>query len=71
MQFKRFLVLLGLAIGVIGIHAQTHMRIHHKGGGHSDVPIEQMDSINYERKDNKNILTLRKKLPATPSSVNE
>ena len=47
MQFKRFLVLLGLAIGVIGIHAQTHMRIHHKGGGHSDVPIEQMDSITF------------------------
>ena len=47
MQFKRFLVFLGLAIGVIGIHAQTHMRIHHKGGGHSDVPIEQMDSITF------------------------
>lgn len=23
------------------------MRIHHKGGGHSDVPIEQMDSITF------------------------
>ena len=27
--------------------AQTFMRIHHKGGGHSDVPIEQMDSITF------------------------
>ena len=42
-------------IGGLGIHLITQL----------------MDSINYERKDNKNILTLRKKLPATPSSVNE
>lgn len=28
-------------------HAQTHMRIHHKDGGHSDVPIEQIDSITF------------------------
>lgn len=27
--------------------AQTHMRIHHKGGEHSDVPIEQIDSITF------------------------
>lgn len=27
--------------------AQTHMRIHHKDGGHSDVPIEQIDSITF------------------------
>ncbi len=27
--------------------AQTHMRIHHKGGGHYDVPIEQIDSITF------------------------
>lgn len=47
MQFKSFLVLLALANGVIGIHAQTHMRIHHKGGGQSDVPIEQIDSITF------------------------
>lgn len=27
--------------------AQTHMRIYHKGGSHSDVPIEQIDSITF------------------------
>ncbi len=27
--------------------AQTHMRIHHKDGGRSDVPIEQIDSITF------------------------
>lgn len=27
--------------------AQDIMRIHHKGGGHSDVPIEQIDSITF------------------------
>lgn len=47
MQFKRLLVLLTLAVGISGIHAQTHMRIHHKGGGHSDVAIEKIDSITF------------------------
>lgn len=47
MQYKRLLILLTLAIGVCSIHAQTHMRIHHKGGGHSDVAIEQIDSITF------------------------
>lgn len=27
--------------------AQTHMRIHHKGGGYSDMSIEQIDSITF------------------------
>ena len=27
--------------------AQTYMRIHHKGGGHSDVEVEQIDSITF------------------------
>lgn len=27
--------------------AQNYMRIHHKGGGHSDVAIEQVDSITF------------------------
>ena len=27
--------------------AQTHIRIHHKGGGHSDVATEQIDSITF------------------------
>ena len=47
MQYKRLLVLLVFTMGVCGIHAQTHMRIHHKGGGHSDVAIEQIDSITF------------------------
>ena len=47
MQYKRILVLLVFTMGVCGIHAQTHMRIHHKGGGHSDVAIEQIDSITF------------------------
>jgi len=47
MQYKRLLVLLVFTMGVCGIHAQTHMRIHHKGGEHSDVPIEQIDSITF------------------------
>ena len=29
------------------IIAQTHMRIHYKDGEHSDVPIEQIDSITF------------------------
>ena len=32
-------------------NAQTHMRIHHTGGGHTDVPIEQVDSITFVDKD--------------------
>ncbi len=28
-------------------YAQTHMRIHLKGGDHSDIPIEQIDSITF------------------------
>ena len=31
--------------------AQTHMRIHHNDGGHSDVPIEQIDSITFVNDD--------------------
>lgn len=31
----------------IATNAQNHMRIHHKGGGHSDVAIEQIDSITF------------------------
>lgn len=27
--------------------AQTHMRIHHKGGRYNDIPIEQIDSITF------------------------
>ena len=42
-------------IGGLGIHLITQI----------------MDSINYERKDNKNILTLRKNLPTTPLPTDE
>ena len=34
-------------ISFVSLHAQSYMRIHHKGGGHSDVPIEQIDSITF------------------------
>lgn len=34
-------------ITVVTVYAQTHMRIHHKSGGHVDVPIEQIDSITF------------------------
>ena len=47
MQYKRFLALLAFTAGISVIHAQTHMRIHHKGGGHSEVAIEQIDSITF------------------------
>ena len=40
-----------LLVFAVGFHAmvfsQTNMRIHHRGGGHSDVPIEQIDSITF------------------------
>ena len=32
-------------------YSQTHMRIHHNDGGHSDVPIEQIDSITFVNDD--------------------
>lgn len=44
-QFKRLLVLLAFAVGISVIYAKTNIRIHHKGREHSDVAIEQIDSI--------------------------
>ena len=44
---KRILFLSILSIGYIAINAQSHMRIHHTGGGHSNVAIEQIDSITF------------------------
>ena len=44
---KRLFSLLIVYITVVAVYAQTHMRIHHNGGGHSDVPIEQIDSITF------------------------
>ena len=31
----------------LNVSAQSHMRIHYKGGEHADVPIEQIDSITF------------------------
>ena len=44
---KRIFLLFLAIITCIVCSAQTHMRIHHKGGGHSDVAIEQIDSITF------------------------
>lgn len=41
----RLFLVLALSMCCVFATAQTHMRIHHKGGGYSDVPIEQIDSI--------------------------
>lgn len=43
---RQFLVLT-LSMYCFIATAQTHMRIHHNGGGYSDVPIEQIDSITF------------------------
>lgn len=42
-------ILLTLSLFMRGsvLSAQTSMRIHQKGGGHSDVPIEQIDSVTF------------------------
>ena len=44
MQYKRFLILSAFALVITGLHAQSHMRIHHKGGGHSDARIDSAES---------------------------
>ena len=44
---KRLFSLLTVLFATVALYAQTHMRIHHKGGGHSDVAIEQIDSITF------------------------
>lgn len=45
---KRFVLYIACAICSCAFSlGQTHMRIHHKGGGHSDMPIEQIDSITF------------------------
>lgn len=41
----RLFLVLALSMCCVFATVQTHMRIHHKGGGYSDVPIEQIDSI--------------------------
>ena len=44
---KRLFSLLTVLFATVALYAQTHMRIHHKGGGHSDVALEQIDSKDY------------------------
>lgn len=46
-SMKRTTITLAIAIIGFTFYAQSHMRIHHKGGGHSDVAIEQIDSITF------------------------
>ena len=44
---NRAISILMFSICCLYATAQTHMRLHHKGGGHSDVTIEQIDSITF------------------------
>ena len=44
---KRFFSVSFLFAVCLYSSAQSHMRIHHKGGGHSDVLIENIDSITF------------------------
>ena len=37
-------------------NAQTHLRIHHSGGSHIDVPVAQIDSISFLDTDSLNVL---------------
>ena len=47
-MIRRFFLSLVFAVlcQMIGF-AQTHLRIHHHGGGYSDVAIEQIDSVTF------------------------
>ena len=44
---KRLFCIIIVTITCVVTYAQTHMRIHYKGGGHSNVAIEQIDSITF------------------------
>lgn len=46
-EMNRVISILMFSICCLYATAQTHMRINHKGGGHSDVAIEQIDSITF------------------------
>ena len=46
-ELKKILLAIILAALCIVTNAQVYIRIHHKGGGHSDVPIEKIDSITF------------------------
>lgn len=50
---KRTILALLCLLGLISVcQAQDTMRIHYKNGGHSDVAIEQVDSITFAKGDN-------------------
>lgn len=47
-KMKRILIVIYYLLGLISVcQAQDYMRIHFKGGGHSDVATEQVDSITF------------------------
>lgn len=49
---KRILLVIFCLVGLIPVcQAQDTMRIHYKNGGHSDVAIEQVDSITFVKGD--------------------
>lgn len=44
-KMRRLYVFTVFLTGFVTLYAQSHMRIHHKGGGHCDVTIEQIDNV--------------------------
>ena len=54
-MYKRILTIIGSVFVAIQVMAQTHMRIHHKDGGHSDVAVELIDSITFMEADSLSI----------------
>ena len=51
-RMKRTILAMFCLLGLIPVcQAQDTMRIHHKGGGHSDVAMEQVDSITFVKGD--------------------
>lgn len=48
----RSIIVICCLLGINPLYqAQDYMRIHHKGGRHSDVDIEQVDSITFVKGD--------------------
>ena len=54
-MMKKILLSIGMIALMLPLSAQAHMRIHHKGGGHSDVPIAQIDSITFVDSDDMHV----------------
>lgn len=44
---NRLCFLVMLVIGCPALSAQTHLRIHHTGGNHTDVPVAKIDSLTF------------------------